>query len=186
MNTKTLTVLAVFVLLILINKPVLSEGAIGVSPSKLIVEVEQGSRTEQKFILNRSFTDGEAKFTVRLDEDSPYIDLLEEELILPDGAQETEYHFSIDATQANLGEQENILRFCLVPPEEQESQGVGINFCLGPKIIFTVVTPSNQHYELINRVEVKMVLALFLIVVFSLAIFLVVKKRKKKIHGDKK
>ena len=190
MNIKkvSLSILIVFTLFILINKSVFSQGAIGVSPSELIVEVEQDSKTEQKFILNRSYTDDEFKFKIHLKEDSPYIELKEEEIILPDGVEEVEYKFFIDATQADLGEHKNMLYFCLIPPKEQKSQGVDINYCLGPKIIFTVVEPNdkvesdNKYYELVSRVEVKIILALFLIIVFSLIIFRIRKNTRAREH----
>ncbi|MFH1537073.1 MAG: hypothetical protein ABID45_03735 [Patescibacteria group bacterium] len=177
-------ILIVFTLFILINKPVLSESAIGVSPSKLIVEVEQGSKTEQKFNLNRSETNYEARFEIHTDENSPYIDLQgREELILPPGVEAVDYSFFIDTTQASLGEHENILYFCLIPSEEQKSQGVAINFCLGPKVIFTVVEASNEiliePVEASKGIEFKVIVVLFIIIALFLVIFLIIKKKKK-------
>ncbi|HLD17885.1 MAG TPA: hypothetical protein VJB99_02300 [Patescibacteria group bacterium] len=115
--------------------------SIGISPGTLSVQVLEGENSEQKFLLSRTETAEEYRFTVSVREGAEYLDLKgQQELVIPTGQRIAHFPFLIKATNLDFGDYEAVVEFTLESKATGES--VAINHRLAGKVFFSVVGES--------------------------------------------
>lgn len=132
--------LSAFFIILIIPAQAVQAAAIGVSPSEIIIDVEQGTVTTTQLTLSRSETIGDYLFSVELGEESSMIQLSSDSMTINDGVQFQEYEITIDATDAELGLNENTIGFYMVP--QGQTSGQVVRFGLVAKSKVNVIEPG--------------------------------------------
>lgn len=136
------------VLNIFILAPKIQAAAIGVSPSELDVEVLVGQKSDQYFNISRSETTGEMVFDVELGDGVDFFGLLDQtEVTILDGENLIPFNFKIDATDLELGEYENVIRFIMQESRASSEGGNSVRYGVTAKIKVHVVEELSESLD---------------------------------------
>ncbi|MFH0818375.1 MAG: hypothetical protein V1898_00020 [Patescibacteria group bacterium] len=126
--------------------------SIGVSPSALYMEVEQGTITPVVFDLSRSDAEGDLSYDVSAPQlpGVPVIDLKgQEKFVIPDGEQNIDFNFEINATEAQIGESTQTVYYYLSNTIDQGTGSV-MKFGIAPKIYITVISKKMSSSDILK------------------------------------